>query len=154
MTKIALPVLLVEEFVAVAVFDLNLLLNVLMLVMAVVVAVPIVRSRRKDATIAELEKLAHGRGERIVDLEADVKGVQARADAAEDAAKGCQTEIATWRARYEEQSKYTAEGAVTHLDDVLKEHREQVADRHEKIIEQLDANRVVLEAIAERLNGG
>lgn len=126
------------DFLGASILDLNLVLNALMLAIAALVAVPLVRSRRKDGTITDLEKALHAKTELGDQLERDLAGATSRANVAKEASEHLRNELAAATARYEEQAKYTAEGAVLHLEHTLAEHREQVAERHERILAALE----------------
>lgn len=138
---------------AAQVLDINVVLNVVMLLVAALVALPLIRSRRKDATIKDLEAeldAAHRRRDGALE---DLAGAQKRANMGEEAIKHLRTELAAAQARYEEQSKYTAKEAVTHLEQLMVEHREQVAARHELMLEQLTAMNQTLGVVAAKVGG-
>lgn len=118
--------------------DWNLALNVAMFA-GLLYAVPTLgRSKRKDTVIVEQKLVIDSHTTRIDALEADLRGVTERANRAADAAKECETRAAEWQARYEEQRKYTAPVAVAHFEEFMKEHSNRVADRHERMIAELD----------------
>lgn len=121
-----------------AALDMNLVLNLFTLALIAVAAVPVLRSRRKDAIIKELNDVCDVKERREKELEKDLAGAQARANQAEEAAKFSVKEAEKWQARYEEQSKYTAPEAVMQIESELAEHRQQVAERHERILTALE----------------
>lgn len=131
------PVVALDLLAAVQ-LDLNLMLNVLMLVIAGLVAVPLVKSRRKDGTIKDMEAAYEAACRRRDEALRDLQGATARANVARESSEHLRNELAAANARYEEQEKYTAKGAVTHMEEILIEHRDQVAERHELMLEALN----------------
>lgn len=81
------------------------------LAVGLAVALAVGRSKRKDAIIADLEK-SEAR------LEKGLEGAAARADREHERRRELEAECATWRGKYEEQSRYTAREA---LEQVIKE---------------------------------
>jgi hypothetical protein len=136
--KSFMPLILVGEISASQLLDVNLLLNILTILIACAVAVPIMKSRRKDETIKDLNASLAAADRRLEDAQAEVAGAQVRANQMEEACKYAVKEQEKWHARYEEQRKYTAQGAVTHMEELLIDHRDQVAERHEHMITALD----------------
>lgn len=116
----------------------NLLLNILVFAAAVVVAVPWLRSKRKDGVIRELEEVVDTKDRLIVSLRDDIKGVAQRADQLAERVTSCERAAAEWQARYEEQSKYTAREAFTHFEQIMSQHSNQVAERHAAMLDVLN----------------
>lgn len=119
--------------------DVNTVLNVLVLVVAALAAIPVLKARRKDAAIQDLETTLKAKDARLAEREADLKGAEARANQMEVATTHLREQLAAAEAKYEEQAKYTAKGAVTHMEEMLADHSRQVAERHERMLTALDA---------------
>ena len=126
------------ESVVAQILDIDTVLNIMILLVAALAAVPLMKSKAKDQTIKDLNDSLIAADRREDDLKKEVAGAQTRANAMEEACKFATKEKEKWEARYQEQSKYTAKGAVTHMEQLLVEHREQVAQRHEHMIDALD----------------
>lgn len=90
----------------------NALLNVLTILVALAVAFPVIRSKRKDAVIHEQKQVIESHKNRLDALDADLIGACERADEAEEWAHKSETNAEHWRARYQEQEKYTAPEAL------------------------------------------
>lgn len=100
-------------------FDqLNVIFNIATIAVAIAVAFPVIRSRRKDVTIRELVQAADSKDTLIEALKSDVEGLKVRAIRAEDNCRAAEIKAEHWEARYHEQENYTAKGAL-----------EQVAER-------------------------
>lgn len=92
--------------------DVNVLLNVFAVLVALIAAFPIIRSKRKDVVISEQGQVIESIKLRLEALEADLAGARRRADNAEEQARQAETSVEHWRARYQEQEKYTAPEAL------------------------------------------
>jgi membrane protein implicated in regulation of membrane protease activity len=138
--KLAALIAVTEALVAAVGDNLNTYLNLFTIALVVLAAVPVARARRKDQTIKDLEEA----------LKAKTALADERADTMRQLEQGCQhlkTEATEWRARYEEQAKYTAEAAVAHFEESLEGHREQVAERHRQMIASLASIAETLERL-------
>jgi uncharacterized protein involved in exopolysaccharide biosynthesis len=91
------------------------LLSVFTIVLLVVAAVPVVRSRAKDAIIKDYRETLASKDARIAALETDLRGAQERANAAESRAHECEKSIAGHEARYEELKGYAAPEAFERI---------------------------------------
>lgn len=125
--------------------EINVGLNLFGILLIVLAAIPVARSRRKDQTIKDLGEA----------LEAKTRLVDELHEAQRQLEQGChhlKTEAAEWQARYEEQAKYTAEAAVAHFESVMDEHRQQVAERHGALLAMGAETTRCLEQLVERLD--
>jgi chromosome segregation ATPase len=101
--------------VAIAVFallDLVGFLQGLAVVVGLAAVLAVGSSKRKDATIGDLEKALKGKDERLEETKAQLDGASRRADEAEKAGRRCSDEVIHWKAKYDEQERYTARGAL------------------------------------------
>lgn len=99
-----------------AIDDLNAFLNVVTIVIALIVAFPVIRSKRKDAVIKEQKEVIESHQQRIEACLADLDGAVSRANDAEVLAARHERDACDWRARYEEQEKYAAPEAFKSID--------------------------------------
>jgi hypothetical protein len=107
------------EFLYVAaatVNDFNVWLNVITIVIALAVAVPVIRSRRKDAALDQQEKVIAANERRINQLERDLAGATRRAEQAAEEATRAAHDATHWRSKYEEQEKYAAPQAFALIE--------------------------------------
>lgn len=105
---------------AYASFDqLNVIFNIATIAVAIAVAFPIIRSRRKDVTIRELAQACDSKDSLIVALQTDVNGLKTRAQRAEDDCHETKIRAEHWESRYHEQEKYTAQGALEVIGERL-----------------------------------
>lgn len=131
--------------------DWNLILNAVGLIALAVAAFRVGFVRRSSETITDLERAIAAKDRRIDALEEDVAGLGKRASAAEQRAHECEKAVARWEARYEELKQYTAEPAILHFEELMREHREQVQKRHEAMLTQLAAQASALNSHGELL---
>jgi predicted lipid-binding transport protein (Tim44 family) len=122
----------------------NLLLNVVTIAIAVGVAIPALKSKRKDATIKDLNDALQAKTEALAASELQKRQL-------EQGAQHCKQEATRWQAKYEEASNYTAEEAVKHFEAALEAHSGRVAERHEVLIRQGEATASSLASIAATL---
>lgn len=118
--------------------DLNAVLNIVTLIAAATVAVPVLRAKRKDAIITEQSQVIESHERRIKALEDDLLGAQKRADELAQQLVTSQTDLAAANARYEEQAKYTAGPAIEQFKEILLEHQQAVQERHQLMIAALE----------------
>lgn len=97
---------------ALAVIEANGVVQLLTVALIVAAAVPVLRNKTKDATIASLRESADARAERIKDLEADLRGCKARADAEHEQRREAERHVSKLEGQLEEQAKYTAKEAL------------------------------------------
>lgn len=133
--------------------DVNTVLNVAMFLLVAVVAVPVLRSKRKDGIIDEQAKVIESHERRINALEQDLKGAQDRANEVSVALAEANNRAAAAEARYEEQLKYTARPAVEQFERMLLDHQRGVQERHELMIEALKRQTAALDELL-RHHGG
>lgn len=88
----------------------------------------------KDRVIETKQQTIDACNERVASLETDREGARAAAKHATEAARFFEQECAQWRARYEEQSKYTAKEALQTIEALIAQHAEQVALRHREMM--------------------
>jgi predicted lipid-binding transport protein (Tim44 family) len=129
----------------------NLLLNLLTILIAVGVAIPAVKSRRKDATIKDLTEALDAKDKRVKTLAEELKDRTQQVRQIEQAAQHCTTEAAKWQAKYEEAKQYTAAEAVQQFEAALQAHSARVSERHEVLIQQGEATARSLGSIADVL---
>lgn len=99
--------------------DVNLILNVVMLV-ALAVSVPrIVQGKRKDAIIATDRQTIEALEARAKTLERERDAVERAADAEHVKRIEAEKAVEVERARYQEQSKYTAPEALADLKTII-----------------------------------
>lgn len=118
-------------------FDTNVVLNLFTLALVIVFAVPVLKSRRKDAVIAEQKEVIDSHEQRIAALERDLAGAQQRANETMVHAAALEAQKAAAEARYAEQAKYTAAAAVEAFDERFRQHELAVQQRHGLMIELL-----------------
>lgn len=105
---------------AYASFDqLNVIFNIATIVVAIAVAFPIIRSRRKDVTIRELSQSVDSKDTLLESLRDDIEGLKIRAKRSEDECHEVKLRAEHWEARYTEQARYTAEGALQTIGERL-----------------------------------
>lgn len=141
--KGAVVLALIESLAAIG-DSLNVYLNLFTILLVVGAALPVIKSRRKDATIRDLEEA----------MTAKAALAEERAEQLRQLEQGCQhlkTEGAEWKARYEEQSRYTAESAITHFEELMDEHRGQVAERHGQLLQLAQTTATALEGVCATL---
>lgn len=92
----------------------------------------------KDSAIATHQQSIDSLETRVQTLEADLIGAQQRANALHEERDDARHLAAEWKARYEEQAKYTAGPAFEALTETLRQHIEAVQQRHELMIATLD----------------
>jgi transposase len=143
------------QFLAAGIGDrTNVVLNVLTIVIAVGVSVPVVRNRRKDQTIKDLNDALTAKDARVRELRDELSAAHLGKRQIEQAAMHCREEATQWRARYEEIEKYTAEVAVKQFEEALERHAQTVAGRHQVLIEQgktISASQERITATLERI---
>lgn len=100
-----LALILGASGVLAATFDLGASLQAVTIAIGLAAALAVGRSKRKDAVIADLEK-SEAR------LEKSLEGASRRADEEHERRRELERECATWRGKYEEQSRYTAREAL------------------------------------------
>lgn len=130
----------------------NLLLNVLTILLAIGVAIPALKSKRKDATIKDLTDALEAKDDLLEARTTERDEAQQQKRQIEQAAQHCTTEAAKWQAKYEEAKQYTAQEAVKHFEAALESHSARVAERHEILIQQGQATAQALASIADVLS--
>lgn len=118
-------------------FDLNLVLNVVTVAIVIGAAFPVLRSKRKDATIAELKESVDSKDERIGDLTAERDECKLKIRQFEQACGHLREELAELRGAYDQQSRYTAEQALETVLEVLKHGDVSQRRRHEELMKML-----------------
>lgn len=113
----------------------NTALNLFTIVLVVIAAVPVIKSRRKDAIIKDLEAALHAKDERMVELREELLGAQARADANDDRAHAAEKREAECRAKYDEIQKYTAGPVLVELKEILVDREHHDKTRHDQLLE-------------------
>jgi chromosome segregation ATPase len=109
----------------------NLIVNVLTVFMIVggfAIALPYFKRKVINQSIEDLEHALNAARQRI-------DAAEQTAQEAKTEAQNCHIEAERWRAKYEESSRYSAAPAVAHFERELADHRHQVADRHQAILE-------------------
>jgi F0F1-type ATP synthase membrane subunit b/b' len=109
----------------------NLIVNVLTVFMIVggfAIALPYFKRKAINQSIEDLEHALNAARERI-------DAAEQTAQEAKTEAQNCHIEAERWRTKYEESARYSAAPAVAHFERELSEHRQQVAERHQAILE-------------------
>lgn len=140
---------------AYATFDqLNVVFNIATIVVAIAVAFPVIRSRRKDATIRELIQALEAKDALIETLHADIEGLKTRAKRAEDDCHEIKLRANHWEARYHEQEKYTAQGALEQIGERLAGLQTAITTAFDSHGELIMKNAELLSKLEDRLNEG
>lgn len=146
------------EFFAAVNVNADSVVQLLTVALIAAAAVPVLRSRQKDATIETLKDSAGARMERIKDLEAELSGTAQRADAEHEKRRECERRISHLEGKIEEQAKYTAKEAfetiVSELASLRTTIGESISSQGELILKntELQAQAVqTLERVANDL---
>lgn len=130
----------------------NVLLNLSTILVVVLVAIPVARSKRKDGTIKELQESNDAKDGRIKDLRDEVEERSVACRQIEQGAVHLQTELAKAQAKYEELEKYAAGPAVAHFEEMLAEHSAAVAARHALMLDQGERQTAALAKVTAALD--
>ncbi len=124
--------------------DFNLIFNLITVTLLVIGAPRIFFATRaksllaeKDTVIDTHEQTISAKNNHIETLEQDRRGAREAAKAANIELKRATVEAATWQSRYEEQSKYTAEAALTTITSMMENAEREAQRRHEELMETL-----------------
>jgi ABC-type transport system involved in cytochrome bd biosynthesis fused ATPase/permease subunit len=118
---------------------LNVALNFGTILIVVLVAIPLARSKRKDATIKDLNDALEAKDKRLEESVTDVAEAKQQARQIEQAAAHCRDEATAWRSKYEEQSKYTAPEAIAAFVEMAKSTERSHERRHKEVMAALEA---------------
>lgn len=102
-----------------AAFNLSTYLQAVAIATGLVVFIAVGRVKQKDAANADLETALAAKTERLKETEAHLEGASHRADEAETHARACSDEVIHWKAKYDEQERYTARGALEDVGERL-----------------------------------
>lgn len=164
----AATVLDIAAWLASQIGDVNVILNVVTILVALAVAYPIIRSRRKDMTIADLEKALDARNERLTETQEALEGASVRADAAEATKQKLREEIAGLEGEMRHLKLYAApqafESIAAELASVRTTMSESISAQGELVLKTTELQSKSLEALhlisrdlsrmAERLGAG
>lgn len=124
--------------------DANVLLNVITVILLIVFGPRYIRTSRLRTEIQELKDLIDTSELQKTSLKEELIGVQARADKAEVAQQHLKQENAEWKARYDEQTKYTAPVALEEIKKLLEgqqEFHKQVVSDNRTLLQLVGAER-------------
>jgi hypothetical protein len=124
-----------------SVVDYNLILNAVALVLLVVAVPRALKATKHKAELVAKDTIIHTReqtndslSDRIGALDAEKESLTHDLEAARIASKRCEVEAGQWKARYEEQSRYTAEQALTTIERLIEAGDSEAKRRHTEIM--------------------
>ena len=118
-------------------FLLNLAAIAIPLLLAALVARPLLRAKRKDGTISDQENAIKAKDAYIETLEGERDRCLEQNRQMEEAVKFAQKQEAVAEAKYEEQARYTAESALNTIEGILERSETESERRHREIISAL-----------------
>jgi hypothetical protein len=123
----------------------NLLLNGVTLGIAIFVAVRAGKSKVKDETIKELQDLVSAKDSRNRELRDDLDVEKQHVRQIEQGASHLREQLVVAEAKYEEQSQFTAEGALTAVLETFQISEGHHERRHDEIMLALKNVQTALE---------
>lgn len=94
------------------------------------------RVKRKDATIHDLEKALEGKQERLDESKEHLAGAQKRADEEHEQVRACERRIASLEGELQEVRRYTAQGALGELKEIIERATLDAAERNAAMSER------------------
>jgi hypothetical protein len=114
--------------------DFNTWLNIVGLVALGLFSVPFLRSRRKDGIIAEQKQTIDSKDALLLTRTEERDECQQRVRQIEQGAGHLKEELARMEARYEEQSNYTAQGALEAVMQLVEQGDRNQERRHKELM--------------------
>lgn len=121
--------------------DINLVLNLLgfaLLIIGMLYAGPrIVKSKQQEQTLAEKDRIIETRRQDNEALRGHQQTLATDLEECRLSAARATAESAAWKARYEEQSKYTAKEALSTIEVLIGHSSEEAGRRHVEVMASL-----------------
>jgi hypothetical protein len=136
---------LVAQAQALDLSRLNALLNVALLVVVFVAAIPLVKSKRKDATIQDLNDSLEARDRRIIDLTNEAVEARQQTRQIEQGVAHLKEELAAAHTANEVLERFTAEHALTAVMTAMQTADQGHERRHMEVMLALKNVQTVLE---------
>jgi hypothetical protein len=114
--------------------DFNTWLNIIALVALGLFSVPFLRSRRKDGIIAEQKQTIDSKDALLLTRTEERDECQQRVRQIEQGAGHLKEELARMEARYDEQSHYTAQGALEAVMKLVEQGDRNQERRHKELM--------------------
>jgi glutaminase len=141
-------------WIALSAPDPNVYLNLFTILLVVLVAWPVARTKRKDATIKDLQDAVAAKDARNKELSEGLHASRQQVRQLEQGSQHLKTELARIEGAHEELQKYTAQPAIEQFQVDLAAMRAELAERHTATLDAMHEQTRALALIAERVNSG